>query len=177
MPTGKRECPDCSTKFTGERCPTCDWQTEPKPEAGKRPGWKTMCEWMTASKRCLIRPSAIVEGGRQYCSWHHTIALMGAGKLAAHFDSYEAWVGLIEGQGRCAMEAHYPARITFAWVCGEAVQGVASPCASSTCSVTRKREDATPSSPVSPSQYRREVAPLVQLVLAGPPDVEPVPDW
>jgi hypothetical protein len=100
----------------------------------------------------------VLDGGRQYCSWHHAVALSGAPRIADHYESYEAYVTDLEDRHVCTMETHYPARITFAWVCGDPVSAKPTPCASETCAVRRRDEEPLP--PLPPSQGRKVVAEL-----------------
>jgi hypothetical protein len=100
----------------------------------------------------------MLDGGRQYCSWHHAVALSGAPRSADHVESYEAYVLDLETRHVCMMETHYPVRITFAWVCGEPLSAKPTPCASETCAVRRRDEEPLP--PLPPSQGRQVVAEL-----------------
>lgn len=165
------ECPDCEHKFTGKTCPRCGWERAAGPVGGpvRDPAkeWKTECEWTTQGRRCLIRPSAQLDGSRQYCSWHHAVALMGSPRIADHFDSYEAFVKELEAKSVCVMESHYPALVTFSWVCGERTRAhVPEPCRAAACSVRIRQEQREAVTPYS-AQEHKAAADSVQQILAG----------
>lgn len=162
------ECPNCEKFFKGRACRTCGWTAEKTPALGegKRWVWKTECEWLTDGRRCLIRPSATLDGGRQYCAWHHAVSLMGTPRAADHYPSYGAYVEDFRTRGHCIMETHYPTRVTFSWICGEAVSAKPEPCGAAACTI-RIQQQATMPAPRLSSGEHKAAAALVQRVLGG----------
>jgi len=161
------ECPNCERGFTGRVCPRCGWTAERSHSVSDRNAWKTECEWLTAGRRCLIRPSAALDGGRQFCSWHHAVALMGSPRVADHFESYEAYVIDLEDRQACAMETHYPVSITFAWVCGEPLNATPKACASETCAIRLAQEAESPLPPTGALHGRAAIAQILERITAA----------
>lgn len=59
-------CPQCDRSMIDNAC-ICGYQRQLADDCARRRHGLKLCEWMTASKLCLMT----VSGEQRYCNWHH----------------------------------------------------------------------------------------------------------